>query len=71
MKWITRFFAVIGLIYSGLMLAGSLGIGHTFFYYGVQPISVVIDEDGSEYLVISAPSHNKLDELNSPLNKDF
>ena len=69
--WITRIFAVIGLIYSGLMVAGTLGIGYSLFYYGNEPISVIINEDGAKYLVISAPSHNQSDGLNDPLNKDF
>lgn len=61
MKWVVRILAAIGLYYGGLLLAGSLGIGNTFFYYGSKPIQVMIDKDGNKFFVVGAPSYNELE----------
>lgn len=61
MKWVVRFLAVVGLYYGGLMLAGSLGIGHSFFYYGRQPVQVYIDKDDNKAFVVEIPSHAVVD----------
>lgn len=58
MKWVVRFFAVIGLYYGGLMLAGMLGIGHAFFYYGSDPVQVLNDDNSTVYIV-ERPNYNK------------
>lgn len=60
MKWITRALALIGVFYGGLMLAGSFGIGHSFFYYGQEPIQVLIDQHGNKVFVIGNASYNEL-----------
>lgn len=61
MKWIVRILAAIGVYYGGLMLAGSLGIGYSFFYYGTKPVQVFIDKEGNKFFVVGAPSYNELE----------
>ena len=61
MKWIVRILAVIGFYYGGLMLAGSLGIGHAFFYYGAKPVQVLLDKEGNQFFVVGAPSYNEIE----------
>jgi hypothetical protein len=61
MKWFTRILAIVGLYYGGLLFAGSLGIGHAFFYYGYKPIQIMIDKDGNKFFVVGAPSYNELE----------
>lgn len=66
MKWIVRILAVIGVYYGSLMLAGAVGIGHAFFYYGAKPVQVIIDKEGNKFFVVGAPSYNEFESNPTP-----
>ena len=64
MKWIVRFLALVGLWYGGLIFISTLGIGHSIFYYGPDPVQRLIDKDGTQILIIGKKEYNADDIIN-------